>query len=190
MGDGRINETGVWLDRTRHQTDIGLLSFLINFFGQEKASVYDLGCGAGDYSKCFKRAGIDIECYDGSPHAAKMSNDLCATLDLAHPADLEPRDWVLSLEVGEHIPKDYEKPYIDNLTKLANNGIVLSWAVPEQPGFGHVNCQTNDYIISELQSRGFEHDIALQKQLRDSANGDQGFWYFTNTLMGFRKIEE
>jgi hypothetical protein len=188
--NGRTNETGVWLDRTAHKTDIGLLSFLLNFFVREKATIYDLGCGAGAYSKAFRAAGLDIECYDGSPHAEKMSDGLCSTRDLAYPVDLEPRDWVLSLEVGEHVPKDFEKVFIDNVTKLANKGMILSWAVPGQDGFGHYNCQPNDYIISEVQSRGFTHDADLQEQLRDNIRANKGFWYFENTLMAFRKIEE
>ena len=190
VSKGRITETGVWLDRDKHVTDIDLLSFLINFFGQEKASVYDLGCGGGSYSKGFDAAGLDVECYDGSPLVEEMSGGLCSTLDLAYPVDLEPRDWVLSLEVGEHIPKDFEKVFIDNITKLANKGMIISWAIPGQDGFGHYNCQPNDYIISEVQSRGFEHDADLQKQLRDVIRDNKGLWYFENTLMAFRKIEE
>lgn len=182
MGDGRINETGVWLDRTAHVTDISFLSFLINFFGQEKASVYDLGCGGGGYAKPLVAAGLDVACYDGSPHASAMSDGLCSTMDLARPIDLEPRDWVLSLEVGEHIPSQFEKVFMDNVVKSAKAGLILSWAVPQQKGFGHVNCQTNEYVISEIESRGFVHDPELQKVVRENVS----FNYFLRTVMTFK----
>ena len=95
---GPIGETGVWHERTQHVTDILLLSTLMNLFSVEKASVYDLGCGAGGYSKAFKAAGIDIECYDGSPLVGKMTDNLCGILDLAHPVpdSFKAKNWVLS----------------------------------------------------------------------------------------------
>ena len=55
-------------------------------------------------------------------------------------------DAVLSLEVGEHIPEDYEDIYLENLDRHADKIIILSWAVPEQGGFGHVNERDNGYI--------------------------------------------
>ncbi len=37
-------------------------------------------------------------------------------------------DWVISLELAEHVPWHYESAYLDNLGKHARRGIVLSWA--------------------------------------------------------------
>ena len=35
-------------------------------------------------------------------------------------------DWVICLEVAEHIPKEYEETFVNNLVKATPNGIVLS----------------------------------------------------------------
>ncbi|CAG5124210.1 unnamed protein product, partial [Candidula unifasciata] len=52
-------------------------------------------------------------------------------LDLTAPQyGLPAYDWVVSVEVGEHIPAKFEDIYLDNLARHAKEGIVLSWAVP------------------------------------------------------------
>ena len=35
--------------------------------------------------------------------------------------------WILSLEVAEHIPAQFESIYIDNLVKHAKEDIILAW---------------------------------------------------------------
>jgi len=47
--------------------------------------------------------------------------------------------WILSLEVAEHIPAQFESIYIDNLVKHAKEDIILSWAKLGQSGHSHVN---------------------------------------------------
>ncbi|KAK7004434.1 hypothetical protein BgiMline_005954, partial [Biomphalaria glabrata] len=52
-------------------------------------------------------------------------------LDLTSPQyDVPIFDWVLSIEVGEHIPPQYEDTYLDNLARHAREGLILSWASP------------------------------------------------------------
>lgn len=178
-----IGETGVWIQRTRHVTDISLVTSLSNYFRKYRASVYDLGCGAGGYSKIFKATGLDVSCYDGSPNTEVLTDGLCGILDLAHPIKhMQPRDWTLCLEVGEHIPKKYEQNFINNLAKVSKKGIVVSWAIPGQSGHGHVNCQTNDYISSEFVRRGFRKAPYMESQLRKAAS----FGYFKRTIMVFK----
>jgi tryptophanyl-tRNA synthetase len=49
-------------------------------------------------------------------------------------------DWIISLEVAEHIPEKYEAVYLDNIFRHAKEGIILSWAVPGQIGLSLVVC--------------------------------------------------
>ena len=179
-----IGETGVWIQRTHHVTDVSLVSCLSNYFRKFRSSVYDLGCGAGGYSKIFKATGLDVICYDGSPNTEVITDGLCGILDLAKPlpSTIEPRDWTLCLEVGEHIPKKYEQAFIDNLAKVSKKGIVVSWAVPGQSGHGHVNCQDNEYVCNEFVRRGFRTAPYMQAQLRKAAT----FSYFKRTIMVFK----
>ncbi|KAK7004452.1 hypothetical protein BgiMline_005973, partial [Biomphalaria glabrata] len=52
-------------------------------------------------------------------------------LDLTAPHyGLPIYDWILSIEVAEHIPAKFEEIYLDNLVRHAREGIILSWAVP------------------------------------------------------------
>jgi len=46
-----------------------------------------------------------------------------------------------SLEVLEHIPAAHEHTALDNVARVAREGVVLSWATPGQEGFHHVNRQ-------------------------------------------------
>jgi hypothetical protein len=88
----------------------------------------------------------------------------------------------MSLEVGEHIPAEFESIYLDNVAKHAKGLIILSWAVPGQNGDGHVNCQSNEHIIDEMHLRSFTLDEVATKALRNSAS----LWWFKNTIMVFR----
>jgi hypothetical protein len=90
---------------------------------------------------------------------------------------------VFCLEVGEHIPVQYEQTFIDNVCRAAKNDIVLSWAIIGQGGDGHVNCRNNDYVINQMAIRGFTIDIGKSNQLRNCAN----LFWFKNTVMYFKK---
>jgi hypothetical protein len=80
---------------------------------------------------------------------------------------MPPVDLVISIEVGEHIPKEFEQVFIDNICSHTNSKLILSWAIVGQGGDGHVNCQNNDYIIAKLKEKGFEHDEYNSSVLRD-----------------------
>ena len=78
----------------------------------------------------------------------------------------EKPDWILSLEVGEHIPKEFESAFIQNLTRNAKKGIIISWAIKGQGGYGHFNEQNNKYIKNLLYKFGFINDLKTEKKLR------------------------
>ena len=48
------------------------------------------------------------------------------------------------------------------------SGLILSWALPGQPGHHHVNGQTNDYIIRKMADRGIVNEPEIQAKLRES----------------------
>nr|XP_045604921.1 uncharacterized protein LOC123762454 [Procambarus clarkii] len=122
--------------------------------------------------------------WDGAANIDEFTNGRIASVDLASPVNLGgPFEWVMSLEVGEHIPESGERNFLDNLVKHACVGVVLSWAVPGQNGHSHVNCRTNDYVKTEMAARGLEWDKEASMKLRE--NVDQ-LTYFKNTLMVFR----
>ena len=181
--DNQISNKGFWLtdDESGHCFDAPLAEQLKHLFKHH--NVIDLGCGPGYYTKYFLENNIPCEGWDGNPNTPTISNGLCKVADLTHKQAFEKKNWVLSLEVGEHIPKEHESMFVQNLIDHATEGIVLSWAIPNQPGDGHVNCQSNEYVVSLLQKHGYILDIATTIRMREAAE----LWWFKNTVMCFRK---
>lgn len=188
----KISERGYWENETPegHAHDEGLAKALAEFFTQNNTNeVFDFGCGTGYYSRVLRDEGIFSIPVDGNPYTAKFLHDaLLCIADLSKPMHFLPADWVLCLEVGEHIPEEFESTFFDNLDKHNRNGVVLSWAIPGQGGDGHVNCKTNEYIIDKMKFLGYEFDKESTNFLREScAKYPKDGWWFRNTLMVFRR---
>ncbi len=190
MSDKRriaINPRGYWetTDGAGHVFDQDLARSLLHFLQKRKVdALYDFGCGMADYHKVFEAQGITSLAYDGNPNTPILTEGRAKVLDLSKPVDLGRKlRCVLSLEVGEHIPKEYETTFIENVARHSNRFVILSWAVPGQIGDGHVNCQTNEYIIHKLKERGFSFLEEDSIQLR---MGSSAAW-FKNTIMVFKK---
>jgi tryptophanyl-tRNA synthetase len=119
------------------------------------------------------------------PNTPELTNNLGKVLDLSIPKKFdEPFDWVMSLEVGEHLPQKFEDIFINNLHNNNKYGIILSWAVKGQCGHGHCNEQNNDYIKSKICKLGYLNDIITETKLRE----DSTLFWFKNTIMVFRKL--
>jgi len=166
----------------QHMYDSSLSESLVTIF--KNNSVVDLGCGMGDYVKNFRTNGLKADGFDGNPNTFLLSGGVCEVKDISVPFVFDQiYDWVLSLEVGEHLPKEFEEIFINNLHHNNKKGIILSWAVEGQPGHGHVNCRNNDYIKEKFTSLGYTNDIILEEQLRNAST----LPHFKNTVMVFLK---
>ena len=184
-----ISDTGFWnitgkQFESEHAYDAPLsnaIVFLAKSLGVTKT--YDFGCGPGKYTAAFREAGIEATGLDGNPLTASIAN--CKIQDLTADFDLEPVNFLLSLEVCEHVPKEFEAKLISNINKHVAPGgtIVLSWAVVGQGGFGHVNCQNNDYVISLFEDLGYTYDKENSNNLRKASS----LSWFPNTVMVFMK---
>ena len=91
---------------------------------------------------------------------------------------LKQYDWVISLEVGEHIPAKFEHIYIDNLFRHAKEGVILSWAAVGQGGHSHINNRDFEYVKQKMEEKGFLHDVASSNHLKEKAS----FGWFKNNL--------
>lgn len=184
-----ITSTGVWTDidvRANHFFDITLSQQLLAFLKKEAARrVVDLGCGMGEYVAMLNANGVSVDGFDGNPNTPALTNNICNVLDLSSPIVLPTQyDWVISLEVGEHLPNEFEDIFIQNLHVHNKNGIILSWAVKGQGGDGHYNEQNNDYIKAKVMALGYTNDIEAENSMRAAAE----LWWFRNTIMVFRKL--
>ena len=183
-----INENGFWEGteaESQHCYDEKLSSELLTFFKNEKSkTVCDLGCGMGNYVKHFIQNNLNASGYDGNPNTPELTNNICKVLDLSKPIKFDiPFSWIISLEVGEHLPKKFEDIFINNLHNNNENGIILSWAIKGQGGHGHFNEQNNDYIKSKICKLGYINDIETEEHLRKHST----LLWFKNTIMVFRK---
>jgi 2-polyprenyl-3-methyl-5-hydroxy-6-metoxy-1,4-benzoquinol methylase len=196
MGKNVDPESGIWhmsIAKKRHKTDYMLTGAIGTYFDPPE-SVADLGCGLGEYCKVLNAYGWPVlHGFEGTKgiHSIALWKSIFI-MDLSLPLEnltgcemfKHKYDFVLCLEVGEHIPPEREQVFIDNICFFANKDIVLSWAVPGQySASGHVNCRSNDYVISELAKRGYILDNDMTKKLRKAAY----FNWFENTIMVFRE---
>jgi cyclopropane fatty-acyl-phospholipid synthase-like methyltransferase len=183
-----IHSNGYWVGleaSSQHVYDHSLGYSLVKFFKNENIrSVVDFGCGMGDYVKTFREYDINATGFDGNPNTPTLTHNLCGVLDLSIPHKFDqPFDWVMSLEVGEHLPVQFEDVFINNLHNNNKHGIILSWAVKGQGGHGHFNEQNNDYIKQKICALGYVNDIDTEMILRKNST----LFWFKNTIMVFRK---
>ncbi len=181
-----ISHKGYWIGDVEecHAVNEYLGEAIADFFVEQQArSIVDFGCGVGTYVAQIRQRGLIAKGYDGNPDTPTLSCGIGEVLDLSEPFQLpEKFDWVLSLEVGEHLPQQYEKIFIENLMRHAGVGIVLSWAIKNQGGTGHFNEQNNEYIKALFANYGYINDLEAEKNLR-SVSKDT---WFQNSLMVFR----
>lgn len=164
----------------------GLIQTVLIFVSKSKRIV-DIGSGIGQCVESLLDKGYKSIGIDGSEEVEKVTNGLVKFLDLSVP--IQPDDeeslrseWGLFIEVGEHIPKEFESVVISNINKLVTEGLIVSWAVPKQRGRGHVNCQPPEYIASEFEKFGWVLDevaTELAKQICEKS--------LSNRLMILRK---
>lgn len=169
---------------------------LVNYLGKTK--IYDIGAGVGQFKVFSTNSEVTVISFDGGNNIESLENTQVPIrndpnfiipkvcwIDASIPVNkLEPLDWVLSLEVGEHIPKSGESIFLDNLVKLSKIGVILSWAVKGQGGYHHVNTQNNDYIIKEMVKRGLKYDFHQSQLFRSSVSELK---WLKNTIMVFKK---
>ena len=168
---------------TLHKFDPGLSQALLEFL-ENQVDIVDFGCGNADYSKILLENGKQVDCFDGNPNTPEMTGGIGKVLDLSEEFNLEKKyECVISLEVGENIPKEKEQIFLDNLDRHCEQCIILSWALPGQGGDGHFNEQPNNYIINEMEKRNYKHWEESSNYFRNSVN----LWWFKKTIMVFLK---
>lgn len=186
----KISKTGYWKGDTAHLGHVyskELGAWITNFLkNQEEIPVYDLGCGLGNYLKELKENGFNnLTGYEAEVPANAVFKNI-KEHDLTKELKLENKGNIISLEVGEHIPLEYMDIYLNNITNNCLKYAIISWAIPNQSGSGHVNCLENKKIISLLEERSFKF---LSKET-SNARGvikDDCFW-FKNTILIFEKL--
>lgn len=183
-----MTETGIWSQTEAdkyHQSSPKLADWLAKYLPPDEI-VIDFGCGNAYYISQLEKVGFRCCGVEGT----QLNNFLHPNIkiqDLTQRVNLGFIGSVISLEVGEHLPKDAEQTFIDTLCFHSNGALIVSWALPGQPGVGHINCQPQEYIISEFERRGFRYIPEATKDAR--AHIDKNTDWFERTLLVFQYDE-
>ncbi|CAG2185686.1 unnamed protein product [Mytilus edulis] len=154
----------------QHLTDKVFVPHLSSFLKDK--TVGSFGDGPGAYKReITKLQEVRLyDAYDGAPYSEENSKGTVKFLDLTIPQyGIPVYDWIISLEVAEHIPQEFESTYLDNIFRHAKEGIILSWAIPGQGGLQHVNNKPLEYVIQVMEKNGFVRNENLSKKLQKAA---------------------
>jgi cyclopropane fatty-acyl-phospholipid synthase-like methyltransferase len=153
-------------------------------FGLKIESILDIGSGSGGFLYGCQELGInDFLGVDGEhvKESLIIPHDKFICKDLKHEFDLKRKfDLIVTLEVVEHIEKDFEDNFFNS---LFNHGdlILFSGAQEKQPGIHHVNCQSLEYWIKKFEDNQYKHIDAITNIIRQSSHIPG--WYRLNTML-------
>ena len=171
----KIGSSSYRLPAAHVSADLVLLDGIRNITDGCRLSINDFGAGVGQYGHELQRDGCRWHGYDGAGDVDEYTTGLVHFVDLTMPLALPRADWVVSLEVGEHVPRQFERAYIENLHVHNCRGVILSWAQPNQPGHGHVNAHSPAYVRDIFQELGYAYDDRLSQAMR---NGPGRTWSY------------
>jgi len=157
-----------------HFFDHGLARAIVEVVAN--GSILDIGAGSGQYGVFFEslrnstarhRAAGPIPRYrgvDGMRNVEEFTRRLgppgalTTFANICDPAvSLGVHDWVMSFEVGEHLPQSCLATYLRLLDSSNRRGIILSWS-PMVSGQCHINARAPNLLIGTLRLMGYELD--------------------------------
>lgn len=180
---------GAWTkeDQKFHQHSDFLARFMVDAF-PKNLPVIDFGCGTGHYVRHLRYFGYNAHGYDGY---VGDSFPFIKWADLTQPLTVTGEDGnilsgsVISLEVGEHIPPEYQEVFTETVTKHCSAFLLFSWAEIGQPGIGHVNCRDQEEVIEDICDRGFIYRDDVTAELRKGIESNCD--WFRRTLLLFER---
>lgn len=193
-----ISETGYWTDEDLiyHQGTYSqnLAEWISSYFSEDfDKQIIDFGCGLGTYSRYLLDQGYSLVIgIEGS--VTSQSPDFVKEWDISSPIGnnenylgLKKNSFnSICLEVGEHIPSQHESVFLDNLSSLTTNKLILSWATRGQIGHDHVNCLNNDEVIEKMKMCGFIFLKGDTEKVRREVDFSSTPW-LKKTIMIFQK---
>lgn len=167
---------------------------LAQYIGQtlpKKLPVYDYGCGPGAYLRYLMDIGFhNVTGIEGTVEIeTEVPTSMILRKDLTEKLDLRLNQGnVICIEVGEHLPKQFEQIFADNICEHVIKGgfLILSWAHEGQQGTGHVNCLPAWSVIELIEQRGFIHEPVMSTKVRSVIEGYCA--YLKENLFIFRKL--
>ena len=173
--------------------DTGIGKAILKYLNRpdKTTSLIDIGAGVGQYGYWLREnhANIQWTGYDGAENVEDFTHNFVQWIDVTHPTFDTVHfmaDWIMCLEVGEHIPSESTHDLIALLDKHNRYGILLSWAIPGQGGHSHINERSNDNVIQLLSEKGYYQD-SWCKEFQNYGRQEAIYFWFQNTFMVFKK---
>jgi trans-aconitate methyltransferase len=136
-----------------------LWQWLIDFY--EPKSILDIGCGEGHLMKFFSDRFVKVEGIDGmqenkdNAHPSIKDQITVHDYTTGHCWERAGKvDMVISCEFVEHVEEQYMENFL--LDFCDGDVIVLTHALPGQPGYHHVNCKENDDWATIFKTLGYK----------------------------------
>ena len=150
--------------------DKGVTRFLLRHVLLPGQTIGEFGAGSGHYSDWFNETGlVQAFAFEGSLNVESSTGGRVQYMQLTEDVDLgRTFDWILCLEVGEHIPKEFEHVVLRNIARHARQGIIMSWGTYNYPHAEHVNLKSVEESKAFIESHGFEQDVGLSTRLREA----------------------
>ncbi len=151
---------------------------------KETHSLVDVGCGEGWWARQFNLEsscsilGID----DVDPLAVSRATGIPYwQQNLNKPMPEREADFVVCLEVAEHLPEARAESFIVELCEIAREAVIFSAAIPGQGGTGHINEQWPDYWSLLFANAGFQMSGAVRLHIWDDDRIEN--WYRQNLMV-------
>ena len=166
--------------------DVTIVKYLVTLM-LAGSTLLDLGAGVGQYGRAILDKHPELEgryqAYDGAVNVEEFTQGFVKNANLGIVQDLPVADWVVSLEVGEHIQHALERHYVNNLHMSNRQGIILSWGVLRQKGNHHINNHSPRYITKMFKRLGYTLDQNATSDIRSHAT----YQWFKHSVYVFRR---
>ena len=131
------NGQSYFLPKPHVAADVGIVAFLHDLLSPRFLSVSDFGAGVGQYGRALlsKNSHHRWMGHDAAGNIEEATGGFVKYFDLSMPLSLPRTDWVMSFEVGEHVPPAQEMMVVRNLHAHNCRGIILSWAYLRKAGW-------------------------------------------------------
>lgn len=155
----------------RTHTDAGVLDYFWNEHNCRR--LIDVGCGPGGQVNLAIEKGWDALGVDGD-YTLKFTFP-CEIVDFTKNKFVPKAKFDLAwcVEFVEHVEEQFIPNYVTALQSA--HYVVITHALPGEPGHHHVNCQTNDYWKNKLAEYGLVYDDELTNQVKLHSTMERDF---------------
>ena len=160
-------------------------------------SFADMGCNNGGLLNAVKSHfnETDIIGYDyfqwAKDYAPTLVKESIIITDLSKKETFKKQYSLVNCsEVGEHIPKEAEDIFLNNLADISSDILLLTWSNEYDNEGQHLNPRPKSYIIERMKERGFSHWKERAKSFSDVlANKLEGIGYnwWAENMMVFKR---